>query len=96
MQRLQSLRRLDKQTSDREPFRFSKLCLLSVRIRRFAGWYEPRLIGRQESRLDSRDLVKHAVLQGERNVLLYKGKNSKALQMESMQNEAPFLKERVE
>ena len=43
--------------------------------------------GRQESRLDSRDGVKHAVLQGvKRNVLLYKGKNSKALQMESMQH----------
>ena len=43
--------------------------------------------GRQESRLDSRDGVKHAVLQGvKRNVLLYKGKNSKILQMESMQH----------
>ena len=43
--------------------------------------------GRQESRLDSRDGVKHAVLQGvKRNVLLYKGKNSKTLQMESMQH----------
>ena len=43
--------------------------------------------GRQESRLDSRDGVKHAVLQGvKRNVLLYKGKNSKTLQKESMQH----------
>ena len=37
--------------------------------------------------LDSRDGVKHAVLQGVKwNILLYKGKNSKTPQMESMQH----------
>ena len=42
--------------------------------------------------LDSRDGVKHAVLQGVKwNILLYKGKNSKALQMESMLLYAIFL-----
>ena len=55
-----------------------KRCLLSVRIRRFAGRYEPRLIGRQESRLDSRDRAIFADCRGETEYFLVKSKNAKA------------------
>ena len=41
-----------------------KRCLLSVRIRRFAGRYEPKLISRQESMLDSRGCASPMDLQG--------------------------------
>ena len=64
-----------------------KLRLLSAKMTTsFLSRYERfAFIGWQESMLDSRDGVKHAVLQGvKRNILLYKGKNAKALQMESM------------
>ena len=66
-----------------------ELCSLSAKMTTsFLSRYERfAFIGWQESMLDSRDGVKHAVLQGvKRNILLYKGKNAKALQMESMQH----------
>ena len=71
-----------------------ELCSLSAKMTTsFLSRYERfAFIGWQESMLDSRDGVKHAVLQGvKRNILLYKGKNAKALQMESMLLYAIFL-----
>ena len=71
-----------------------ELCSLSAKMTTsFLSRYERfAFIGWQESMLDSRDGVKHAVVQGvKRNILLYKGKNAKALQMESMLLYAIFL-----
>ena len=69
--RKRQLRALSKRVTRKKDISKSrKLCLLSVQIRRFAGRYEPRLIGRQA--FGSRLCKAFCFAGGKRNFFLYR------------------------
>ena len=79
MDKKRQIRELSKRvTRGKDRLKSRKLCLLSVRILLgFAGRYEPRLISRQESMLDSRVGVILVDCRSEAEYSIVKIKNAK-------------------
>ena len=79
MDKKRQIRELSKRvTRGKDRAKSRKLCLLSVRILLgFAGRYEPRLISRQESMLDSRVGVILVDCRSEAEYSIVKIKNAK-------------------
>ena len=79
MDKKRQIRELSKRvTREKDKSKSRKLCLLSVRILLgFAGRYEPRLISRQESMLDSRVGVILVDCRSEAEYSIVKIKNAK-------------------
>ena len=79
MDKKRQIRELSKRvTREKDRSKSRKLCLLSVRILLgFAGRYEPRLISRQESMLDSRVGVILVDCRSEAEYSIVKIKNAK-------------------